>query len=59
MSPNAAYVQAVIPITAGSAHTATLMWKTNRRAGTGTIFAAAGGGAPYSNTALVAELIGC
>jgi hypothetical protein len=59
MSPNAAYVQAVIPITAGSAHTATLMWKTNRRAGTGTIFAAAGGGAPYSNTSLTAELISC
>jgi hypothetical protein len=59
MSPNAAYVQAVIPITAGSTHTATLMWKTNRRAGTGTIFAAAGGGAPYSNTSLTAELISC
>jgi hypothetical protein len=59
MSPNAAYVQTVIPITAGSTHTATLMWKTNKRAGTATIFAAAGGGAPYSNTALVAELISC
>jgi hypothetical protein len=59
MSPNAAYVQTVIPITAGSTHTATLLWKTNKRAGTATIFAAAGGGAPYSNTALVAELISC
>jgi len=35
------------------------MWKTNRRAGTATIFAAAGNGAPYSPTALVAELISC
>jgi hypothetical protein len=58
MSPNAAYVQTVVPIAAGS-HTATLMWKTNRRSGTGTIFAAAGGGAPYSNTTLAAELISC
>ena len=59
LSPNAAYVQTVVPITAGSTHTATLMWKTNRRSGTGTIFAAAGGGAPYSNTTLAAELISC
>ncbi len=59
MSPNAAYVQAVVPITAGSTHTVTLMWKTNRRASTSTIVAAAGGSAPYSNTALVAELISC
>src|SRR5438128_3731240 len=58
-SPNAADVQAFDPITAGSTHTAVLMWKTNRRSGTGTIFAAAGGGGPYSNTALVAELISC
>ena len=58
MSPNAAYVQTVVPVTAGS-HTATLMWKTNRRSGTGTIFAAAGGGPPYSNTTLAAELISC
>jgi uncharacterized protein YfaP (DUF2135 family) len=59
MSPNAAYVQAVVPITASSAHTATVTWKTNRRAGTATIFAAAGSGAPYSPTALAAELISC
>jgi len=59
MSPNAAYVQAIVPITAGSTHAVTLMWKTNRRAGTATIFAAAGSGAPYSPTALVAELISC
>jgi hypothetical protein len=59
MSPNAAYVQTVVPITAGSTHSVTLMWKSNRRASTSTIFAAAGGSAPYSNTALVAELISC
>jgi len=58
-SPNAAYVESVVPITTGSTHTASLVWKTNRRAGTATIFAAAGNSGPFSTTTLVAVLISC
>ena len=57
-SPNAAYVESVVPLGSGS-HTASLLWKSNRRAGTATIFDAAGSGLPFSTTTLSAELIGC
>jgi len=45
-SPNAAYVETVVPLSSGS-HTATLLWKTNRRAASATVFAAAGGAIPF------------
>ena len=57
-SPNAAYIESVVPLSAGS-HTASLLWKTNRRAGTATIFDAAGSAIPFSTTTLTAELISC
>jgi Fibronectin type III domain len=40
-SPNAAYVQAVVPLTTAT-HTVTLQWKTNKPEGTATIYAGAG-----------------
>ncbi|MDQ6880384.1 MAG: fibronectin type III domain-containing protein, partial [Candidatus Dormibacteraeota bacterium] len=40
-SPNAAFVQAVVPLAAGN-HTAKLQWKTNKPASGATIFAGAG-----------------
>ncbi|HEY8677367.1 MAG TPA: fibronectin type III domain-containing protein [Candidatus Dormibacteraeota bacterium] len=58
-SPNAAYVQTMVPLNAGTPYTIKLQWKTNVGAPSATIFAAAGAGAPYSPTRLTAELIGC
>jgi len=56
-SPNAAFVQSVLPLAAGVPYRATLQWKTNRPAGpTAAIFAGAGAVAPYSPTSLVAQL---
>ena len=55
-SPNAAFVQTAIPLAAATSYTIKLRWKSNI-ATTGTIFAAAGGGAPFSPTRLTAELI--
>jgi hypothetical protein len=70
-SPNAAAVQATYPGTstgtcvAGSApgcfisghsYVFKLKWKTNRNSGGHTIYAAAGNGAPFSPTRLVAEI---
>ena len=40
-SPNAAFVQTVIPVTGGQAYTARLVWKTNK-ADSGSIYAGAG-----------------
>ena len=54
-SPNAAFVQSIMPLTAGPTYTATLVWKTNKQTA-GTIYAAAGS-APYSPTRLTAEMI--
>lgn len=53
-SPNAAFVQAAIPVTAGTLYTIKLQWKTNIPTG-GTIFAGAGGGSPYSPTRLTVQ----
>jgi hypothetical protein len=54
-SPNAAFVQTVIPLAPGT-YTITLEWKANK-ASTGTIFAAAGGGPVYSPTRITAQLL--
>jgi hypothetical protein len=54
-SPNAAFVQTVIPLAAGTTYTVTLVWKANR-ANTGTIYAGAGTG-PFSPTRLTAQLM--
>jgi hypothetical protein len=59
-SPNAAYVQTVVPLTAGTAYTVHLEWKTNRPASAATIYAGAGPiGTNYSPTQLIAQLAGC
>jgi sugar lactone lactonase YvrE len=55
-SPNAAFVQATYPITNGHTYMFNLKWKTNKYAYGTTIFAAAGGPAPYSATRLTVEL---
>jgi hypothetical protein len=55
-SPNAAYIQTVIPVTAGQVYTAGLVWKANKRT-SGTIYMAAGNGPPYSPTRMAVELI--
>ena len=52
-SPNAAYVQAVIPLNAGTTYTIKLRWKTNKSAAGATIWAGAGPiGGQYSPTSL-------
>jgi hypothetical protein len=49
-SPNAAFVQAVVPLSAtGSPHTIKLQWKTNKPEGTAAIYAGAG---PLPSTTL-------
>jgi streptogramin lyase len=55
-SPNAAYVQANLFLTAGNTVVFNLKWKTNKSAVGSTIYAAAGGPAPYSSTRLTVEL---
>jgi IPT/TIG domain-containing protein len=55
-SPNAAFVQTVIPVLATTTYTVTLEWKANH-ATTGTIYAAGGAGLPFSPTRLTAELV--
>jgi uncharacterized protein YkwD len=57
-SPNAAYVQTAVQLSAGTAYTIKLRWKTNVPAPLATIYAGAGGG-PYSPTRITAELYGC
>jgi virginiamycin B lyase len=54
-SPNAAFVQTTLQMTAGHTYVFTLKWKTNKPAAAATIYAAAGGPAPYSNTWLTVE----
>jgi len=59
-SPNAAYVQTLVPLTAGVAYTVQLEWKTNRPASGTTIYAGAGPiGANFSPTGLTIQLDGC
>jgi hypothetical protein len=59
-SPNAAFVQTVIPVAAGTAYTAKLQWKTNNP-DSGTIYAGAGpvpaGSSRYSETCINVRLI--
>jgi len=57
-SPNAAYVQAAVALSAGATYTIKLRWKTNINASGATILAGAGSG-PYSPTRITAELYGC
>jgi hypothetical protein len=57
-SPNAAFVETVLPLANGVTYTVTLQWKANK-ASTGTIYAAAGAGpAPnYSPTRITAQVL--
>jgi hypothetical protein len=55
-SPNAAFAQANYPMTSGHTYVFKLKWKTNQPAAGKTIYAAAGGPAPYSATRLTVEL---
>jgi hypothetical protein len=55
-SPNAAFAQASYQMTATHAYVFKLKWKTNKSASGITIYAAAGGSAPYSQTRLTVEL---
>jgi hypothetical protein len=55
-SPNAAYLQTVVPLSSGTTYTVKLVWKSNT-ADPGTIWAGAGAGSPFSPTRLTAELI--
>ena len=55
-SPNAAFVQATMPMTHGATYVIKLRWKTNKPEGTATIFAGAGAGAPFSPTRLTVQL---
>jgi hypothetical protein len=57
-SPNAAAVQAVQPLAAGTAYTVKLQWKTNRP-DPGTIEAGAGLASPFSPTRLTIQLVSC
>jgi hypothetical protein len=56
-SPNAAFVETIVPLAAGTTYTVTLVWKTNH-SGTSTIAAGAGPiAAKFSPTRLSARLI--
>jgi hypothetical protein len=54
-SRNAAFAQALYPLTAGHVYVFKLKWKTNKSAPGATIYAAAGGPAPYPPTRLTAD----
>jgi uncharacterized protein YkwD len=57
-SPNAAFVQAVVAVNAGSTYTVKLAWKTNKPAGSAAIYAGAGPiGSRFSPTSLGAQLL--
>jgi hypothetical protein len=55
-SPNAAYVQTVIPLAATTTYMVTLVWKANH-ATTGTIYVGAGGGPFFSMTRVTAQAV--
>jgi len=57
-SPNAAAVQVVQPLLAGTLYTIKLQWTTNKP-DPGTIYAGAGSAAPFSPTRLTIQLVGC
>jgi hypothetical protein len=54
-SPNAAFAQATYQMTSGHQYMFRLKWKANKAAAGTTIYAAAGGPAPYSPTRLTIE----
>jgi hypothetical protein len=57
-SPNAAFVQTVVPLVAGTAYTIKLVWKANKSATGATIWAGAGPiGGKFSPTRLTVLLI--
>jgi hypothetical protein len=56
-SPNAAFVQTVIPLKGATTYTVVLEWKANH-ATIGTIYAAAGAGPAFSPTRLTARTLG-
>jgi hypothetical protein len=60
-SPNAAFVQMVLPMTANTPYTVTLQWKANQRSPAfAGIWAGAGPiGIDYSPTRLTVQLLGC
>ncbi len=59
-SPNAAYVQGVVPVAANSPYMFQVVWKANKDATGATLFAAAGPiGTRYSPTRLTVEMISC
>jgi len=55
-SPNAAFAQTEFHMTSGHTYVFTLVWKTNRSAPTSTIYAGAGGAAPFSPSRLIVDL---
>jgi hypothetical protein len=55
-SPNAAFVQTVLPMNAATTYWMGLRWKANRPAQTATIYAGAGSGLNISPTSLIVEL---
>jgi len=56
-SPNAAFLQTIVQMTAGTLYTIKIQWKTNKpAAANATIYAGAGNG-PYSPTRLTAQLV--
>jgi len=55
-SPNAAFAQALYPMSSGHTYVFKLKWKTNKNAPGATVYAAAGGPAPFSPTRLTVEL---
>jgi len=58
-SPNAASVQTVLALAAGTTYTIKLQWKTNKPATGVTIAAAAGNGPTFSPTSLTVHLEAC
>jgi hypothetical protein len=57
-SPNAAFVQTVVPLVGGTTYTAKLQWKTNKASPSNAVIeAAAGLGPTFSPTRLTAQLL--
>ena len=56
-SPNAAFVQGVMPVTGGHNYSFRLKWKTNKPASGATIYAGAGTTGAFSPTRLTAKLV--
>jgi hypothetical protein len=56
-SPNAAFVQTLLPLAMSTTYTITLEWKANK-ATTGAIYAGAGGAGNYSPSRITAQLLG-